>query len=62
MPLKKEFITYISHEKGTHIMQGQRGKTSFGQAAVDGARGTQRPEPLLGFPRERQDRAEYIVV
>lgn len=34
MPLK-EFMTYISQEKGTyHVMQGQRGKTRFGQRVI----------------------------
>lgn len=52
MPLKKEFITYISHEQGTnHIMQGQRGKTSFGQAAVDRSEGNAEARAFIGVSK-----------
>ena len=59
MPLR-EFITYISQEKGTHkATQGHRGKPILVRWEKTGERGKLRPEVLLGFRQKRQGRAGF---
>lgn len=46
MPLKKEFITYISQEKGAcHATQGHGRRTRFVQGAEVGTKENQRQTP-----------------
>lgn len=49
--MKEEFMTYISQEKGTHhVMQGQRGKTKFGQRVIDRHEGKAEARAFIGIP------------
>lgn len=52
-PLKEEFITYISCEKGTQqAMNNTYGSSGLGQEAKAEGREKLRTEPLLDFYKE----------
>lgn len=58
IPLK-EFITYISRVRGYAMpCRAAGGASGFGQEAEVGVRREPGPERLLGFPWDRQGRAE----
>lgn len=49
MPLKEEFITSTSWEKGAcHTTQGHRGSSEFWWGPEAGGRRKRRPKPFLG--------------
>lgn len=60
MPLKEEFITYVSQEEEAHHMW-PHGEASGLVKRQKGARGKPKSEPLLGFLQERQAIAGKIA-